>query len=190
MTPSHPKFRWDGYSGTTNYGPGLEALVSHLTGSYRFSKRKIVGLFDEVLGIPISLGMGCKLQARTTRALEAGMAEIDGRIMNSAEPKNVDETGQRVCGKLQFAWVASSPSALKIGIGPRSVDSFEKLVGQNQGVITSDRFPVYPHLEPKRWQICWSHLTRDFQATVEERNETSATANSPKNKSQKGCSVP
>ena len=44
--------------------------------------------------------MVCKLQARTTRALEAGMAEIDGRIMNSAEidgrimnsaePKNVE----------------------------------------------------------------------------------------------------
>jgi transposase len=161
----------------SSFGPRLEALVSHLTGFYRFSKRKIVGLLDEVLGIPISLGMVCKLQARTTRALEAGMAEIDGRIMNSAESKNVDETGQRVCGKLQFAWVASSPSAVKIGIGPRSMDSFEKLVGQNQGVITSDRFPVYHHLEPERWQICWSHLTRDFQAAVEERNETSATAN-------------
>ena len=110
--------------------------------------------------------MVCRFQARTTLALEAGMAEIDGRIMNSAKPKNVDETGQRVCGKLQFAWVASSPSAVKIGIGPRSMDSFEKLVGQNQGVITSDRFPVYHHLEPEHWQICWSHLTRDFQAAV------------------------
>jgi len=57
------------------------------------------------------------------------------------------------------------------------MDSFEKLVSQNQGVITSDSFPVYHHPEPKQWQICWSHLTRDFQAAVEGRNETSTTAN-------------
>ena len=160
----------------SSYGPRLEALVSHLTGFYRFSKRKIVGLLDEVLGIPISLGMVCKLQARTTRALEAGMAEIDGRIMNSAEPKNVDETGQRVCGELKYVWVASSPSAVKFQIGSRTKESFIKLVGQPLGVITSDRFSAYHHLGPDHRQFCWSHLKRDFQGATDQKNEASATA--------------
>jgi hypothetical protein len=71
------------------YRPRLKTLVSHLTGFYRFSKRKIVGLFFEVLGTPNSLGLVCKHQARTTLANVAGMAEMDCRIMYSAEPKNV-----------------------------------------------------------------------------------------------------
>lgn len=71
------------------YRPRLKTLVSHLTGFYRFSKRKIVGLFFEVLGPPNSLGLVCKHQARTTLANVAGMAEMDCRIMYSAEPKNV-----------------------------------------------------------------------------------------------------
>ena len=156
----------------SSYGPRLEALVSHLTGGYRFSKRKAVGLLEEVLGIPMSLGMVCKLQVRTTRALEAGMVEIDDKIMNSAEPKNVDETGQRVCGKLAYAWVASSPSAVKFGIGPRSRLSFDKLVGKPLGVISSDRYPVYSHLGVGFRQLCWSHLIRDFFSASEEKNET------------------
>lgn len=63
------------------------------------------------------------------------------------------------------------------GIGQKLLDSFEKPVGQNQGVITSDRGQVYHHLEPQLWQISLSHLTRVFQAAVEGPNETSATAN-------------
>ena len=160
----------------SSYGPGLEALVGHLTGACRFSKRKIVGFLEEVLGIPISLGMVRKFQAKTTRALEASMAEIDSRIMNSAEPKNMDATGQRVCGRLKFAWVASSPSVVKFGIGSKSRESFDKLVGETRGVITSDRFPGYYQLKLEHWQICWSLLTRDFQAASEDKNETSETA--------------
>jgi len=90
----------------SSYGPRLEALVSHLTGGYRFSKRKIVSLLREFFGIPISLGMVCKLQSRTTKALEPGMVEIDDKIMDALISLNVDETGIRFQGKLAYIWVA------------------------------------------------------------------------------------
>ena len=79
----------------SGYGSRLEALVSHLTGTYRFSKRKTVSFLGEMYGIPLSLGMLCKMQERTSLALEGTMAEIDALVLNSSEPLS-DETGERI----------------------------------------------------------------------------------------------
>ena len=131
-----------------------------------------MSLLWEFFGIPISLGMVCKLQSRTTKALEPGMVEIDDKIMDALISLNVDETGIRFKGKLAYIWVAVCKWAVKYLIGPRSRLSFDKLVGKPLGVISSDRYPVYSHLGVKFRQICWSHLIRDFFAASEEKNET------------------
>jgi transposase len=130
----------------SRYGSRLEALVSYLTGAYRFSKRKIMSLLREFFGIAISLGMVCKLQTRTTKALEPGMVEIDDKIMDALISLNVDETGIRFEGKLAYIWVAVCKWAMKYLIGPRSRLSFDRLVGKPLGVIYSDWYPVNSHL--------------------------------------------
>ena len=123
------------------FGSRLEALVRYLSGAYRFSKRKIVSLW-EFFGIPMSLGV-CKLQSRATKALEPGMVEIDNKIMEAFISLNVDETGIRFKGKLAYIWVAVCRWEVKYLIGPRSRLSFDRLVRKPLGVISSDRFPVY-----------------------------------------------
>ena len=42
-----------------------------------------------------------------------------------------------------------------------------ELLGEHQGVVTSDRWWAYDHLPLTRRQVCWSHLQRDFQAHAE-----------------------
>ena len=43
--------------------------------------------------------------------------------------------------------------------------------GNENGIVTSDRYPGYNHLEAHR-QICWAHLKRDFQAIAERDGDS------------------
>jgi transposase len=46
-------------------------------------------------------------------------------------------------------------------------------VGPKPGVMTTDRYPVYTHLEVDKRQVCWAHLRRDFQAMIDRRDRGS-----------------
>jgi transposase len=39
----------------------------------------------------------------------------------------------------------------------------EKVVGKYQGNVISDRYGVYNYFKQEKRQICWSHLSRDFE---------------------------
>lgn len=54
--------------------------------------------------------------------------------------------------------------------GRRNRDSFHDLVGPSPGVLTTDRYAVYTHLDGARRQVCWAHLRRDFQAMIDRRD--------------------
>jgi transposase len=42
-------------------------------------------------------------------------------------------------------------------------EQFDALIGAFSGVVVSDRWPGYEHLDADRRQVCWSHLQRDFR---------------------------
>lgn len=42
-------------------------------------------------------------------------------------------------------------------------EQFDELIGDYAGIVVSDRWPGYQHLDPNRRQVCWSHLQRDFR---------------------------
>lgn len=42
-------------------------------------------------------------------------------------------------------------------------EQFDALIGPFSGIIVSDRWPGYEHLDPEQRQVCWSHLQRDFR---------------------------
>ena len=46
-------------------------------------------------------------------------------------------------------------------------EQFDELIGPFPGIIVSDRWPGYEHLDPDRRQVCWSHLQRDFRRHTE-----------------------
>ena len=46
----------------------------------------------------------------------------------------------------------------------RHRDRLIELLGPDfQGIVTSDRWWAYDHLDPEHRQACWSHLQRDFR---------------------------
>ena len=42
-------------------------------------------------------------------------------------------------------------------------EQFDALIGSYPGIVVSDRWPGYEHLDPAQRQVCWSHLQRDFR---------------------------
>ena len=42
-------------------------------------------------------------------------------------------------------------------------EQFQALIGPYPGIIVSDRWNGYEHLDPHQRQVCWSHIQRDFR---------------------------
>jgi hypothetical protein len=62
-------------------------------------------------------------------------------------------------------WTANTPSAVFLQIAEHcNREVFDALIGTDYpGIVVSDRWNGYSHLDPARRQVCWSHLQRDFR---------------------------
>lgn len=151
-----------------SFGPRLRAFAALLSGAYRLSKRQVVQLFADLLGVSISTGMVAKLQRQAAEALAGPMAAIDAEVRR-APAVHVDETGWRQAGRKAWLWVGVAAEATAFRVHrSRGHEGLEALLGADPGqdrVIISDRFPTYARA-PNR-QLCWAHLRRDFQAMVD-----------------------
>lgn len=155
------------------YGVRAQAVCALLSGAYRVGKRGAARLLGDLFGVPISPAAVCKLQHRTTDALEPVAAELQAQLPGRAA--NVDETGWFQHGKRRWLWAAVTGAASVFVVGPtRSRKGLSALVGGEPGVLTTDRYPVYDHLSGRARQVCWAHLRRDFQAMIDRDDEGGA----------------
>jgi transposase len=94
------------------------------------------------------------------------------QAVRSAAVKNVDETSWRKAGKRCWLWAAATATVAAFVIhARRSAAGLTNLLGDLiTGIIVSDRWSVYHQVAVDRWQICWAHLKRDFQAMVDRDN--------------------
>jgi transposase len=152
----------------TSFGPRLHAALSVLTGAYRLSKRQVVQLGSDLLGLTISAGMISKLERVTAEVLEQPVAEL-AEAVKSAEAANIDETGWREAHLKAWLWVVVT----SVGVVFRIVRSragavAKELLGDEpKPIVISDRFPGYEWIKLKSRQVCWAHLRRDFQAMID-----------------------
>ena len=62
------------------------------------------------------------------------------------------------CGPL------TTPSAALFQIAEHcNREQFQALIGPYPGIVISDRWVGFEHLDPDRRQVCWSHIERDFR---------------------------
>jgi transposase len=152
----------------TSFGPRLHAALSVLTGAYRLSKRQVVQLGSDLLGLTISVGMIAKLERITAEVLEQPVVELAERV-KTAEAANIDETGWREGGRKAWLWVVVTA----VGVVFRIVRSragavAADLLGEEpKPIVISDRFPGYEWITLQSRQVCWAHLRRDFQAMID-----------------------
>ena len=78
---------------------------------------------------------------------------------------HVDETGWRTRGEGRALWAATTPDAAVFMIAEHcNREQFNALIGTTYpGIVVSDRWNGYAHLDPSHRQVCWSHIKRDFR---------------------------
>ncbi|WZP00336.1 transposase [Isosphaeraceae bacterium EP7] len=141
------------------FGPRLQATIALLGGAYRLSKRRIVAMLKDLLGLSISPGMVCKAERACSEALATPVGAVYIHVKDSPAA-GVDETGWKLGGKRAWLWMAVTAGATAFRVtATRGAKELFALVGEPIGpVITCDRYSTYAKA-PDR-QTCWVHTIR------------------------------
>jgi transposase len=150
--------------GACAFGPRLQAAVVTLTARHRISRRGICELARDLFGAALSTGSVDAICQRASDALAGPHLQLQDWVLDQAAV-HVDETGWRTRGEGRALWTATTPEATFLQIAQHcNREQFTALVGSAyRGILISDRWNGYSHLNPHRRQVCWSHLQRDFR---------------------------
>lgn len=157
------------------FGPRAQAAAVTLSARNRISRRDLSELAEDLFGLEISVGTVDAICHRASAAL----AEPHERLANavlSSPALNVDETGWRTAGEGRALWTATTPEAAIFRVATdRHRDRLAELIGADYaGIVCSDRWWAYDHLDPSCRQACWEHLKRDFTRHAEGLAEQQA----------------
>jgi len=151
-------------------GPHAKAIICALNGFCQNSKREVQAILKEIFNLSVSLGLVCDTAKRVNKQLESSYISIQQKIKNS-EYLHIDETGHKNKGERGWAWVFTNQedTLLKLTTS-RGQQVLSETLGSYSGKVVSDRYAVYNYFWPDKRQICWSHLTRDFERFAHSLN--------------------
>jgi transposase len=146
------------------FGPRLQAAVVTLTARHRISRRGICELAHDLFGAWLSTGAVGGICQRASAALAGPHCQLQDWVLGQ-DAVHVDETGWRTRGEGRALWTATTPEATFLQIAEHcNREQFDALIGTTYpGIVVSDRWNGYSHLDPHQRQVCWSHIQRDFR---------------------------
>ena len=149
--------------GSSAFGANLQAAVVTLTARNRISRRGMAELARELFGLSLSTGAVDAICQRASQALAGPHTQLQDWVLDQ-DAVHVDETGWRTAGESRALWTVTSAGAAIFQIAEHcNREQLTELIGPYPGIIVSDRWPGYEHLDPAQRQVCWSHLQRDFR---------------------------
>jgi transposase len=146
------------------FGLRLQAAILTLTAGYRVSRRGVAELVRDLFGVTVSTGAVDAICQRASDALAGPHCQLQDWVLDQ-DAVHVDETGWRTRGEGRALWTATTPQATFLQIAEHcNREQFNALIGTTYpGIVISDRWNGYSHLDPTRRQACWSHIKRDFR---------------------------
>jgi transposase len=149
--------------GGSVFGPRMQAAVVTLTARHRLSRRGICELARDLFGVTLSVGAVDAICQRASDALAGPHLQLQDWVLDQ-DAVHVDETGWRTSGEGRALWTATTPEATFLQIAEHcNRQQFDALIGRYAGIVVSDRWNGFSHLDPARRQVCWSHIQRDFR---------------------------
>jgi transposase len=153
------------------FGPRLQAAVVMLTARHRLSRRGICELASDLFGVTLSTGAVDAICQRASDALAGPHCQLQDLVLDQ-DAVHVDETGWRTRGEGRALWTATTREATFLQIAEHcNREQFQALIGAYSGILVSDRWNGYSHLDPHQRQVCWSHLQRDFRRHADGLDE-------------------
>jgi transposase len=149
-------------------GPRLTAALSYFAGCHGISKRSIEEISEAMFQAPIALGTIANLEQEMSAALAPAHQEAVA-AMRQAPVKYVDETGWKQAGRKRWLWAAATSTVVVFLIDVfRNINALRKLIGPTlSGILCSDRWRAYDHVELLQRQVCWAHLKRNWEKMAE-----------------------
>jgi transposase len=149
-------------------GPRLTAVLSYFAGSHGVSKRGVEEISAAVFEAPVGLGTVANLEQEMSAALAPAHQEAVAAVREAAV-KYVDETGWKQARRKRWLWVAASTTVVVFLIDVfRNITALRKLIGPTlRGILCSDRWRAYDHVELLKRQVCWAHLKRNWEKMAE-----------------------
>jgi transposase len=147
----------------STFGPRLRAAIVTLTARNRISRRGAAELAGELFGAQLSTGSVDAICQHASEVLAGPYEQLRDWIL-AQDALHVDETGWRTAGDSRALWTAATEGASIFEIAEHcNREQFNELIGDYTGIVVSDRWNGYEHLDPERRQVCWSHIQRDFR---------------------------
>jgi len=149
--------------GASAFGSNFQAAVVTLTARNRVSRRDMSELARDLFGLGLSIGSVDAICQRASAILADPHEALVASVLGSAV-LNVDETGWATAGQQRTLWTATGERAAIFRIAEdRHADRLDELLGPDYaGIVASDRWWAYDHLDCDCRQACWQHLKRDF----------------------------
>jgi len=161
------------------FGPRAQATVATLTGRYRSSRREAQAEMRELHGVTMSLGEVSAIEQNVSAALAEPVKEAHAYAQQQPSAGS-DESGwwqgKRAGKRRAWLWVmVTSLVTVFLILKRRSGQAARKLLGTFEGVLCTDRWSAYKGWPPRRRQLCWAHLIRDFTEFVQRRHNAKAS---------------
>jgi transposase len=158
-------------------GPRLTAALTYFAGCHGVSKRGLEEISEALFQAPIALGTIANLEQEMSAALAPAHQEAIAAV-RQAPVKYVDETGWKQAGRKRWLWAATTNTVAAFLIDVfRNVTALRKLLGATlSGILCSDRWSAYDHVDLLRRQVCWVHLKRNWEKMAERGGKARAIA--------------
>lgn len=149
-----------GAAGAT-IGPHAQALAVHLSKESGLSHGKISKLFHVVFGLSLTRGASAQIMLRGAKKCRPYYNRIQAWVRHSVRAE-MDETGWRVAGWLQWLHVAVTDTAVLYRIEPgRGFDQAALLIGTDyRGFLVHDGWAPCDKFEHAIHGTCNAHLLR------------------------------
>jgi transposase len=146
------------------FGTRLQAAIVALTAAYRISRRGITELARDLFGVTLATGTADAICQRASGALAGPYLHLQDVVLDQ-HAVHVDETGWRTRGDGRALWTATTSDLVFLQIAEHcNREQLNALIGSSYpGIVVSDRWNGFSHLDPTRRQVCWSHIQRDFR---------------------------
>ena len=150
--------------GIDTFGPGVKTIISALTGFYRNSKQETVNILKDIFNLEISIGSIVNSEKRVTVKCKDEYEKIE-QALTYSKLLHIDETSHYNKGKLGWCWMFANKEASFIKIADSRAKRVleNSMFGSGDNIIVTDRYAAYSYFNEENRQICWAHLSRDFE---------------------------
>lgn len=131
----------------------------------------MASIINDIFNLNISVGSISNSEHRVASKCEKTYEQIKQEISRS-KVLHIDETSHYNKGKLAWCWMFASNTASFVKLTEsRGMKVLKNSVCCNRNsLVVTDRYAAYNYFSDEKRQICWAHLTRDFERLVHSWN--------------------